>query len=149
MSINSYRALEDAISKTAQIRGASSEEEEVEVSVADAQYHVSKCKQIEWFNLAIVRITQSRDARWRFRSDEVLAKNKITTIARNPVVKRSDGRTKVFSFTSQLSSSTIRPYWLYEFTWHKFEKLSRCQGWILQSVVSAKTPRKRRSGCKS
>ena len=51
--------------------------------------------------------------------------------------------------TNQLSSSTISPYWLYEFTWHKFEKLSRCQGWILQSVVSAKPPRKRRSGCKS
>lgn len=32
------------------------------------------CKHIEWFNLAIVRITQSRDARWRFRSDECFGK---------------------------------------------------------------------------
>lgn len=32
------------------------------------------CKQIEWLNLAIVRITQSRDARWRFRSDVCFGK---------------------------------------------------------------------------
>lgn len=67
------------------------------------------CKQIEWFNLAIVRITQSRDARWRFRSDECFGKEQDNDDSPDSGGKKEEamGNKRSSPFTNQLPSSQL------------------------------------------